>query len=392
MSAINLSKAVRSNLLSLQSTAAQMAKTQERLATGNKVNSALDNPSNFFTAAGLNGRANDLGNLMDAMSTGIQTIEAANNGITAITKVVENMQSLVRQARADKTAAATTPGAAVVGANATPNSSTSTNNAMTFDVGGGVTVSVATYASGAARSISDIAADINNHSQLSGKVSAEVTAGGQLSLKNLTTTAIGVTGFAAADSVTGDATDTSTLAAGTGGGISDVRKSLMNQFNDLRGELDRLAQDAGINGINLLNGDALKLDFNENGTSSITIKGKDANGNDFGALDSTKLGITTQTDFATDSTLDTLGTTLQSALGTLRTQAAAYGSNLTTVQNRQDFTKAMINTLQTSAANLTLADTNEEAANLLALQTRQQLASTSLSMASQADQAVLRLF
>jgi flagellin-like hook-associated protein FlgL len=62
------------------------------------------------------------------------------------------------------------------------------------------------------------------------------------------------------------------------------------------------------------------------------------------------------------------------------------------VQNRQDFTKNMVNTLQTGAANLTLADTNEEAANLLALQTRQQLSSTALSMASQADQAVLRLF
>ena len=76
----------------------------------------------------------------------------------------------------------------------------------------------------------------------------------------------------------------------------------------------------------------------------------------------------------------------------MRTQSQGFGSNLSTVQIRQDFTKAMINTLHTGADNLTLADTNEEGANLLALQTRQQLSTTALSLASQADQAVLRLF
>ena len=102
MSDVNLSKAVRSNLLSLQSTAANMAKTQERLATGLKVNSALDNPTNFFTAASLNSRAGDMGNLLDSMSNGIKTIEAADNGLTSITKTVETMQSTLRQARQDK--------------------------------------------------------------------------------------------------------------------------------------------------------------------------------------------------------------------------------------------------------------------------------------------------
>ena len=76
----------------------------------------------------------------------------------------------------------------------------------------------------------------------------------------------------------------------------------------------------------------------------------------------------------------------------MRSQASTFGSSLSIVQNRQDFTKAMINTLQTGADNLILADTNEEAANMLALQTRQQLSQTALSLASQADQAVLRLF
>ena len=102
MADINLTAAVRSNLSSLQNTATLMAKTQDRLSTGNKVNTALDNPTNFFTAASLNSRAGDLNNLMDSMANGIKTIEAANNGLTSITKNLESMQSTLRQARQDK--------------------------------------------------------------------------------------------------------------------------------------------------------------------------------------------------------------------------------------------------------------------------------------------------
>ena len=102
MSDINLTKAVRQNLLTLQGTAKMMATTQNRLATGNKVNSALDNPSNFFTASSLNSRASDLNNLMDSMASGIKTIEAADNGLKSITKTVESLQSAIRQARQDK--------------------------------------------------------------------------------------------------------------------------------------------------------------------------------------------------------------------------------------------------------------------------------------------------
>ncbi|MBJ6986521.1 hypothetical protein [Devosia sp. MC521] len=102
MSDISLSKAVRTNLLSLQNTAQLMEKTQQRLATGNKVNSALDNPSNFFTASALNSRAADMSNLLDSMASGIKVIEAANNGLTALTKNLESMQSTLRQARQDK--------------------------------------------------------------------------------------------------------------------------------------------------------------------------------------------------------------------------------------------------------------------------------------------------
>ena len=121
--------------------------------------------------------------------------------------------------------------------------------------------------------------------------------------------------------------------------------------------------------------------------------GKDADGNAT-SINAGTLGITTvaDADFDSDATLDSKLGSLSDALGTLRSQASGFGSNLSIVQNRQEFTKAMINTLQTGADKLVLADTNEEAANLLALQTRQQLSSTALSLASQADQAVLRLF
>jgi flagellin len=99
MSDVTLSSAVRSNLLSLQNTADMMAKTQERLATGLKVNSALDNPTNFFTASSLNSRAGDLGRLLDAVGNATQTLEAADNGISAITKLVESAQATARQAQ-----------------------------------------------------------------------------------------------------------------------------------------------------------------------------------------------------------------------------------------------------------------------------------------------------
>src|SRR5262245_13191724 len=99
MSDIVLSAGVRSNLLQLQQTSDLMTRTQTRLATGKRVNSALDNAINFFTAQGLDNRANDLSSLLDSMSNAINTIQAANNGITAITKLVQSAQSLVSQAR-----------------------------------------------------------------------------------------------------------------------------------------------------------------------------------------------------------------------------------------------------------------------------------------------------
>src|SRR5271155_882705 len=97
MSGIVLSAAVRQNLLSLQSTAALLATTQNDLATGNKVTPPLDNPTEFFTAQGLNNRASDISNLLDGIGNGVQVLQAANTGITSLQSLVANAQSIANQ-------------------------------------------------------------------------------------------------------------------------------------------------------------------------------------------------------------------------------------------------------------------------------------------------------
>jgi flagellin-like hook-associated protein FlgL len=510
MAGINLSKAVRANLLSLQSTAAAMAKTQQRLATGLKVNSALDNPFNFFTASALNSRASDMSNLLDAMSNGIKTLEAADNGLKSITKTVEAMQSTLRQARQDKSFQAAsftdqspegagysafgleggslaasaqvdlweargtaTAGSNYVALNVPPLSSVgftvtvgSTTNAVSITSTDGTTLSIdvdgtttsytvgstasvslsemsgalnaAFAASGASlaashdgsklaigstsygataessitignqvelglgqvanlgfststasatyqrKSTDQLVSEINGNTALNTAVRAS-NDNGKLRIENLSTQELTVNG-----STNGvfDAGIGNTKIAGNG-----TRSNLVKQFNDLRDQLDKFADDASFNGTNLLRGDKLKLTFNETGTSSIDIQAKDSAGA-ASAISNQTLGIDAALigDFDSDAGVDARLEVLKTALDRLRSQSSAFGSNLSIVENRTDFTKAMINTLRTGAANLTLADTNEEAANLLALQTRQQLSSTALSMASQADQAVLRLF
>jgi flagellin-like hook-associated protein FlgL len=125
------------------------------------------------------------------------------------------------------------------------------------------------------------------------------------------------------------------------------------------------------------------VQFNETGSSKLNISGAE--------IDAAGLEIeSAQLD--TDANIETALKSLKSAIDELRSQSGTFGSHLSVVQNRQDFTKGMIDILQQGSDALVVADTNEEGANLLSLQTRSQLAQTTLSMAAQADQAVLRLF
>jgi len=270
------------------------------------------------------------------------------------------------------------------------NGATNSGGNIAAIFGGASSVSAPTPA----LSISSLVAAINGNSSLNTSVRASVDATtGGLDLQNLTTASIALKG-ATAGAVTGNAADAGqSLAAGTGGGLSSVRTSLLNQFNNLLTQLNQTATDAGFNGTNLLAGNTLKLNLNENGTSSVNIGTSDSNGNAF-AINYTNLGLATGTtvQFGSNAQLDTLNVNIATALTTLQTQSSAIASSLSVVQTRQSFTNAMINTLQTGANNLTVADPNQEGANLLALQTRQSLATTALSLSAQSDRNVLKLF
>jgi hypothetical protein len=163
------------------------------------------------------------------------------------------------------------------------------------------------------------------------------------------------------------------------------RDNLVIQYNNIINQITTTTQDASYNGINLLGGDTLKLTFNETGKSTLNIQGVNFNPAGLG-LDVLSTGA-----FKDNAAINTIVTALNGASSTLRSQASAFGSNLSIVQIRQDFSKNLINVLQTGSSNLTLADTNEEAANSQALSTRQSIAVSALALANQSQQSVLQL-
>ncbi|WP_323013631.1 flagellin, partial [Devosia sp.] len=231
----------------------------------------------------------------------------------------------------------------------------------------------------ATNAVDQFVEEINRNSATNGYLRAS-NDNGKLRIENLSTQALNVEFDK--DGAGGAAATSHTI------GGNAVREGLAKQFNELKDQLNKLADDASFNGINLLRGDQLTITFNETGNSFMQIKSGDDRGVNSQSLNINDLSAI---ELDSDGNIDALLGDIKTALNSVRSQASAFGSNLSIVQNRQDFTKNMINTLQTGAANLTLADMNEEAANLLALQTRQSLSSSALSMASQADQSVLQL-
>ena len=430
---ITLSSAVRNNLLSLQKTAQLLGATQERLATGLKVNSALDDPTAFFTASSLNDRASDLNRLQDFVGNAVQTLAAADEGITAITNLVEAAEGTARQALQSASTIATFTGSNTTaltsstdlsdlnaefsgsqvisfttGTNETTNL-TITSDSTVSDILGAIngntsndtTTAVSSSVSNGTVSVGSAGgADIAASLTADGKIKLEATGGADTIDITITNdangdtsgaflTAVGALGFTNTGGTnteggTGAAASYSIDAVAAGSENTD-RTSLATQFDELRTQIDQLALDASFNGVNLLDGDSLTVIFNEDSTSFLALSGV--------TFSSTGLAITTSDNsFQTDYDIRQALGELDAAINTLRAQASTFGSNLSVVEARQDFTKELVNVLETGAANLTLADTNEEGANLLALQTRQQLSSTALSLASQADQNVLRLF
>lgn len=281
LSTISLTPGMRANLFSLQQTSKDFEIVQKRLASGLRINSALDDPINFFTAQEHRLRASDLAARKDGMSEAIQTIKAANVG-------VENINTLIAQA------------------------------------------------------------------------------------KSLAQSALSAT-----------STDASTFAT---------------QYQTVIDQINEMARDSGYKGVNLLQEAQLTVQFaSEADLSYLNLTG-------FGGTD-INFNITgLQDEMATKGSNWVAGTVvnttdieasidrLEAARDELRVQSKTLSSNLSIITAREEFTAEMINTLGDGASKLTEADMNEEGANMLMLQTRQALGTTSLSLASQAAQGVLRLF
>jgi flagellin-like hook-associated protein FlgL len=276
MQPITLTSGMRANLVSLQNTNSLLESTQKRLASGKKVNSALDDPVAYFTAVAHEQRATDLASRKDEMSEAVQTVKAADAGIQSINTLIAAAKSLAQSAlSADTTTAAT---------------------------------------------------------------------------------------------------------------------ALQTQFNTVKTQIDQMAGDSGYKGVNLLGGSSVSLTvkFDESGASSLGITGFDATTTTGGLNIATAAWVSGSSIVTT--AVDASITSLETAKDTLRTQSSKLSNNLSIITARQEFTQGMINVLKDGAAGLTNADMNEEGANMLMLQTRQALGTTSLSLASQAAQSVLRLF
>jgi flagellin len=408
MSGIVLTASVRQNLLSLQSTADLLSTTQNRLATGNKVNSALDNPTNFFTAQGLNNRASDINNLLDSIGNGVQVLQAANTGITSLQKLVDTAKSIANQvlqaptgytSKANVTTAAPT-GTAPLNAPGTATDLTlgGTNSlqgqALTFKTSAGTLSLTLSNVAGAGK-VNSI--DALNTALTNGGVglTASFNAAGTITFTStndsagqvITNTGTAPTAAGTVDISGGAAITGLTVTAAVADPASQaIRSSLVKQYNDIITQITTTSQDASFNGINLLNGDNLKLTFNETGKSTLNVSGVTYNAAGLGLA-----SLTSGTDFLDNSSANAVLTKLGNASTSLRTEASALGSNLSVVQIRQDFNKNLIDVLQTGSSNLTLADTNEEAANSQALSTRQSIAVSALALANQSQQSVLRL-
>mgnify|MGYP005838072909 CR=1 FL=1 len=372
MGDIVLSSAVRSNLSSLQSTADLLERTNTRLSTGLKVASPIDNPTSFFTAQGLNNRASDLSTLQDNIGLAVETLNAAATGIDSLSTLVEQAKSTANQAlntkiKANEFAATKAVSDATTALTAFANAAST--EAITITVDGAATTITAK-----ALTVSKFVSALNGISGLTAKISGTSLALAATNGRSVTIASSGSGGSLASD----------IGFAGTFDNGSN-RDSFVTDYNALLDQIDQLAADASFNGVNLLNSDDLTVKFNEDGSSSLTIAGVDFTSTGLALAD------TTTSAFAADSGINAVIAKLDSATGTLRSQSSTFGNNLAVVETRQDFTDSLINILEAGAGNLTLADTNEEGANLLALQTRQSLGTTALSLAAQGDQAVLRL-
>ncbi|CTQ43163.1 flagellin N-terminal helical domain-containing protein [Roseibium aggregatum] len=493
---IVLSSAVRDNLLSLKQTADLQSITQTRLATGLKVNTALDNPNSYFTAQSLNDRASDLSNLLDNMGQAVQTIRAADKGITSITKLVESAKAIANQALQTSSeyerklftsqyndlleqiedmardssykgknllAGAGNELEVIFNEDSTSNltvnpvdfTDTSLDDGLNLDdldAGGTGTSSFNLFSGTTSISLSGLQAS-SNLTDLAdwatGNIVSITDSSGTTNLTvgtDITTVQDYVDALNDLNGVHAtfdEATDSITITSGldnplyiskdnTGGGAAtdggDTGGTTTTMTVSPLSSTATLVSSGGFQAgdtITITDGNGFEpasLEIDEETTVSdlVTfinnVKGLDAtfsggsisligevsfdissSNSDFNR---TTLGSTTgivsltaaPSEFKSDTDIDRTLQAINAALDELRNAARSMGTALSTVEIRTDFTQNLINTLEVGAGHLTIADMNEEGANMLALQTRQQLSSTALSLANQADQSVLSLF
>ena len=352
MADISLTASMRSNLLSLQQTQSLMDTTQERLSTGKKVNSAIDNPSSYYTAQSLTNRASDLSSLLDSMGQAVQTIQAANEGIEAITEFASQAKAIANSA------------------NDTSEIDSIENYVTQYD-------EILKQIDGIAKDSGYKGVNLLGGEDQELKVVFNEDRSSSLTVKGDEADAKGL-GMNAATGKWIETTQGNAAAFTKGAKIDD--KAYVYGAD---GKVYQATKEIAAQGTPNLQKDLAALVAD--GSLVETSYKVDVSG---GATGAKNFDIKSIKKDAINASI----TEVEGAVSKLRNMASVFGNNYSIVENREEFTENLINVLEEGADKLTLADMNEESANMLALQTRQQLAINSLSLASQAAQSVLSLF
>ncbi|MFK4726736.1 flagellin [Bradyrhizobium niftali] len=374
-------------------------------ASGNVLTDGNGNSTVYLQA----GTVNDVLKAID-LATGVQTATINANGTATLATATGQSNSTINTSgqlkistgiNADLSITGTGNALNVLGLAGNTGNATAFTAARTSGIGGiaGKTLTFTSFNGGTAVNVTfgdGTNGTVKTLDQLNTKLqannlSATIDANGLLTITASNDYASSTLGSTAAGGAIGG-TLTSALTFSTAsnpvqdGVAQTARANLVSQYNNILNQIDTTSQDSSFNGVNLLNGDQLKLVFDETGKSSLNITGVTYNSKGLGLA-----ALTVGVDFIDNAAANRVLTNLNAASSTLRAEASSLGSNLSVVQIRQDFNKNLINVLQTGSSNLTLADTNVEAANSQALSTRQSIAVSALSLANTSQQSVLQL-
>ncbi len=391
MSDVTLTAAVRQNLLSLQSTADLISRTQNRLSTGLKVAKAVDDPVNFFQAKGLTDRAADFDEKKTLIDQGISTVTAATDAITGIENLVAQLKGLANNAKSATTTTEINNIVTQFNELRTQIDLLATDasyQGLNLVAGTGSTLSV--YFSNETSSVlSVLSSDVrsSNDGLAITKISALDTSA-KMALHSLAHS-VGSLKKSEAFTMTVAGTSTHTLAAadtfsaniGTQAFTVVVLTSASGNASTTNYEAYMTAGDYSVGGTVVF---TLETAGTSGGTKKANLSSSSESASETAAIRIIGVG--------TSDELNARVQNLDSALTTLRSRAKVLGANVAILNTRLDFTKDYVNTLTAGAGKLTLADLNAEGANLLALQTRQQLGVQSLAFAGQSEQSILGLF